>query len=177
VEKDTIAGVHLGACEVMFEKGSIMAAAQIDDVLARLAAIPGRVASAVAGWSEERLRAPAAADGWSAAEIFAHLRASDDIWAPRVYGILVRDQPPLAGYDERRWAEVAGYAQADFQRSLQALSLRRAELVGALRRATPEDWQRTGTHEERGTMTLFQVVARLLEHEEEHCAQVEALRA
>jgi hypothetical protein len=40
-----------------------------------------------------------------------------------------RDQPPLAAYDDRRWVELAGYAQVDFQTSLQAFSLRRAELV------------------------------------------------
>ncbi len=154
-----------------------METTQDDDLLARLAANPGRVASALAGWSEERLRAPSAYGGWSAAQMFAHMRAADDIWTPRIFMVLVRDQPVLAGYDERRWAEVAGYAQADFQLSLRAFSLRRAELVNALRRAAPEDWQRMGTHEARGPLALRDVVLGLLEHEEDHCAQLEALRA
>lgn len=151
-------------------------AAQIDDLLARLAGIPGRVASAVAGWSESQLRAPSASGEWSAAAIFAHMRAADDIVAPRAFMILTRDQAPLAAYDERRWAEVVGYAQADFQTSLQAFTLRRAELVGVLRRAVSEDWQRTGIHEVRGSLSLLEVVAGLVEHEEEHCAQLAALR-
>lgn len=151
-------------------------ALRIDDLLARLAGIPGRVASAVAGWSESQLRAPSAAGVWSAAEIFAHMRAADDIVAPRAFMILTRDQPPLAAYDERRWAEVVGYAQADFQSSLQAFTLRRAELVGMLRRAAPDDWQRTGIHEVRGPLSLLEVVTGVVEHEEEHCAQLETLR-
>ena len=151
-------------------------AAEIDDLLARLAGIPGRVASAVAGWSEDQLRAPSADGEWSAAVIFAHMRASDDILAPRAYMILTRDQPSLAAYDERRWAEVVGYAQADFQTSLQVFALRRAELVGTLRRAAPEDWLRTGIHEVRGPLSLLQVVTGVVEHEEEHCAQLETLR-
>src|SRR5215470_555975 len=92
---------------------------RFDELLVRLAGIPARVASAVASWSESRLNTLSVTGEWSAAEIFAHMRASDDIMAPRVSMILVRDQPPLAAYDDRRWAEVAGYAQADFQTSLQ----------------------------------------------------------
>jgi uncharacterized damage-inducible protein DinB len=153
-----------------------METAQNDDLLARLAATPGRVASVVAGWNDAEVRAPSADGGWSAAQIFAHMRAADDIWTPRIFMVLVRDQPLLAGYDERRWEEVAGYAQADLQLSLRLFSLRRAELVSALRRATPEDWQRTGTHETRGLLSLRDVALGLLEHEEGHCAQLEALR-
>src|SRR5579871_1602054 len=157
-------------------QGATMETAQSDDLLARLAANPGRVASAVTGWSEEQLNAPSADGGWSVAQIFAHMRAADDIWTPRIFMVLVRDQPLLAGFDERRWEEVAGYAQVDFQLSLQTFTLRRAELVSALRRATPQDWQRMGTHEARGQLSLREVVIGLLEHEEEHCAQLEALR-
>jgi hypothetical protein len=93
-----------------------------------------------------------------------------------VYALLVRDDPPLAAYDDRRWAEVAGYEQADFQSSLAAFTLRRAELVALLRRITPADWQRTGLHEAHGLISVLQVVTHLVEHEEEHCAQLEALK-
>lgn len=149
----------------------------IDDLLVRLAGIPARVASAVAGRSETLLHRPSVADGWSAAEIFAHMRASDDIMTPRVFMILVRDQPPLTAYDERSWAEVAGYTQADFQTSLQAFTLRRAELVSMLHRIASEDWRRVGVHEARGPISLLDVITKLVEHEEEHCAQLEGAQA
>ena len=61
--------------------------------------------------------------------------------------------------------------------SLSAFALRRAELVALLQRATAEDWQRTGEHEVRGPISLSQIVASLVEHEEEHCAQIETMRA
>jgi hypothetical protein len=150
---------------------------QFDELLVRLAGIPARVASAVASWSESRLNTLSVTGEWSAAEIFAHMRASDDIMAPRVSMILVRDQPPLAAYDDRRWAEVTGYAQADFQTSLQAFTLRRAELVSMLRSIAPEEWRRVGVHEVRGPVSLLDVITTLVEHEEEHCAQLEAMQA
>ena len=146
-------------------------------VVQRLAAVPDRIARAVAGWSDERLRTAPAAGEWPASAVLAHLRASDDILAPRLLMMLTRDNPPLPAFDERRWAEVAGYVDLDFAASLAAFTLRRAELVAALRRATADDWLRTGAHELRGTVTLLDVARGLLDHEEEHCAQLETLAA
>jgi hypothetical protein len=147
---------------------------QTSDLIARLSASPARIAEATVGWSEGQLRA--APDGeWSAAAILAHLRASDDILAYRAYMILVRDSPPMPSFDERRWAEVAGYIEANFHISLEAFRLRRAELVAMLRRAGPGDWQRSGAHEERGQVALTEIISHVVEHEEEHCLQIEVI--
>jgi hypothetical protein len=147
---------------------------QIASLLERLVGIPEQIASVVAGWNIAQLRTPAA-DGWSAADILAHIRASDDILAPRIYAILTRDNPPLAAHDERRWAEVAGYANARFAPSLTIFRMRRQELVSSLSRIAPADWGRIGTHEEHGPVTLQAVAEQLVAHEEEHCAQLRAL--
>lgn len=93
----------------------------------------------------------------------------------RAYAILARDNPPLTPYDERRWGQIVGYARADFRTSLELFTLRRAELVNMLRQIAPADWQRSGVHETRGRLLLSDVIAGLVEHEEEHCAQIEAL--
>lgn len=146
-------------------------------IIRRLAYAPQRILNAVSGWSEAQIHGAPAESEWSAADILAHLRASDDIVAYRIYAILARDVPPLPAYDERRWAEVAGYAQMEFRASLDTFTKRRAEIVALLRRITPEDWERSGTHEVRGTLTLRAVVAGLVEYEEEHAGQIEALRA
>jgi hypothetical protein len=147
---------------------------QTRNLLDRLESIPKRIAQTIIGWTEADLHAKPTGDEWSAAAIFAHLRASDDILTPRLYAILVRDDPPLPAYDDRRWADVAGYAQADFQTSLTLFTLRRAELVAMLRRIAPADWQRAGLHETHGPISILQIVTHLVEHEEEHCAQLEA---
>src|SRR5262249_35641232 len=94
----------------------------------------------------------------------------------RAYMILVRDGAPLASFDERRWAEVAGYTVADFHTSLEAFRLRRAELVGMLWRTHPNDWQRSGIHEEHGSIALTDIITHIVEHEDEHCTQLEAIR-
>ena len=96
---------------------------------------------------------------------------------PRIYMVLVRDRPPLPAYDERLWAQVAGYAGLEFGQSLALFTLRRAEVGAMLRRVNPEDWARSGVHEEQGATSLSELVRRLVEHEEEHCAQLEAIRS
>jgi hypothetical protein len=149
---------------------------QTADLIARLAATPARIAHAVSGWTEARLRTAPADDEWSAAEILAHLRATDDILAFRAFMILARDNPPMPSFDERRWAEIAGYRQADFHASLEAFKLRRAELAAMLRRAAIVDWERIGAHEERGPIALLDVIESVVEHEEEHCDQIEAIQ-
>ena len=148
---------------------------EISDLLNRLAGVPARIERAVTRLSDTDNHLVASNGEWSAGQILAHLRASDDILAHRLYAILTRDNPVLPAYDERRWAEIAGYSQVDFELSLRVFTLRRAELVTMLRQVALEDWQRLGTHELKGAISLFQVATSLVEHEEEHCAQLEAL--
>jgi uncharacterized damage-inducible protein DinB len=150
---------------------------EIAALVDRFAAAPKRIERAVARVDAARLTTLPAAGEWSARDVLAHLRASDDILAPRLVAILVRDRPPLPAYDERRWAEVLDYAGRDFHDLLRVYAGRRAELVDTLRRLAPEDWQREGTHEERGPRAILQLLRILVEHEQEHCAQIEVLLA
>jgi hypothetical protein len=156
-------------------KYSMNSSDEVSDLLDRLAAVPARISRAVERLSDTDRHLASVNGEWSAAQILAHLRASDDILSHRLYAILTRDNPVLPAYDERRWAEIAGYLQADVERSLNVFTLRRAELVMMLRQVTMQDWQRLGNHEIKGAISLFQVATALLEHEEEHCVQLEAV--
>jgi hypothetical protein len=148
---------------------------EVRGLIDRLAGVPNRLGQAVAGWEEEALRAPWSPGEWSAVEALAHLRAADDIVSPRFAMILVRDRPPLPAFDERRWAEAAGYGRMGFHAALTGFAMRRAELVAMLRRVAPDDWARVGVHEVAGEVSLLALLRGLVEHEEEHCAQVERL--
>jgi hypothetical protein len=148
---------------------------QVDTLLLRLADVPARIAHAAARLSDVEKHSASTTEEWSAAEVLAHIRAADDIVAYRLCAILVRDDPNLPAYDERRWAEIAGYALADFESSLKTFALRRGELVEMLRRVAWADWMRSGVHEVEGAISLFDMTTSLVEHEEEHCLQLEAL--
>ena len=141
----------------------------------RLAGAPGRIAAATAGLTPEQLSTPPADGEWSALGVLAHIRACDDILSPRLVMMLVRDEPAMPVFDDRRWEQVMGYADSDFAELLAAYTFRRAELVRALRRLGPADLQRTGQLETRGSIVLANVLRMIMEHEDEHCLQIETL--
>jgi hypothetical protein len=78
-------------------------------LIARVLRGPGQVSRIFSMLTDEQLRALLAPGGWSPADVLAHLRAADGIQSIRAYMILSRDEPPLLAFDERAWAEVAGY--------------------------------------------------------------------
>ena len=92
-----------------------------------------------------------------------------------IYQVLARDNPPLPAFDERRWVEVAGYAGVPPESHLASIVNRWIELVQLLRGLPAAAWQRTGTHEVAGKITLEQIVAHIVGHAEEHIAQIDAL--
>jgi hypothetical protein len=141
----------------------------------RAAAMPARLAAALGERAASAHATTPEVEEWSPAEILAHLRASDDILAIRAYMLLAREEPPLPVFDERRWAEVAGYARLPIADSLAVYGGRRAELVAMLRAVPPDAWARAGIREGFGRLTLLELLGALVEHEEEHCAQLEAL--
>src|SRR5438552_1370202 len=110
---------------------------------------------------------------WSPAEVLSHVQASHDIIEPRIYYILVRGNPPLIAFDDGLWAQVARDASLPIIDSLEAMRLRRNELVRTLHGLSEADWERTGTHEIRGPMTVMQIATQIADHDEEHIAQIE----
>jgi hypothetical protein len=148
---------------------------EIDVLLTTLASAPARIAAAIGDWPASALHTPLGADEWPAAQLFAHIRASDDVLAYRTYLILSQDHPLYHDIDERAWESAVRYVDVPFAASMQAFALRRAELVQMLRRASDADWGRAGQHEQRGEQTLWTVASYLSEHEEEHVAQVQSL--
>lgn len=146
-------------------------------LIERLAAAPGRIAAATAGLTSEQLSKAPESGEWSALGVLAHIRACDDILAPRLAMMSVRDEPSMPVFDDRRWEEVMAYADSDFHELLTTYTFRRSELVRALRRLGPADWQRTGQLETRGTITMQDVMRHIVQHEEEHCLQINTVVA
>lgn len=146
---------------------------EIPEVIEALANTPVWMRMAIDGLPPEAVAWPPGPDEWSAADLLAHVRASDAVLSPRVFQLLIRPSAPLAGFDERRWALVAGRANVPISGQLTAFQLHREELVGVLRTLTPNEWQLTGAHETRGALSIRDIATELASHELEHRAQLE----
>ncbi len=109
---------------------------------------------------------------WSAAEVLAHVRTSQDIIEPRIMAILSRDNPPLPAFDDGVWMQVGRYAFVPVPEALEIMRLKRRELVRVLRSIPLEAWSRTGVHEARGPISVLDIVRGIAEHEDEHINQI-----
>lgn len=146
---------------------------EIEAVLARLEAAPALFAAALSRLEDADAITTSEAGEWSPLEVLAHVRAANDIIEPRIFYALVGDSPPLVGYDENIWRQVARYITLPITDSLETMRLRRKGLVHALRGIAPDDWERTGNHEVRGPMTVLEMAQQIVEHEDEHLVQIE----
>jgi hypothetical protein len=146
---------------------------ETQEIIEALAETPGWLRAGLVSLPEDVAWEAPAADEWSPAQVIAHLRASDAILAARVFQLLTRANTPLAGFDERAWAEVAARAHLPLATQLTAFEAQRAELVSVLRTLTAAEWEIPGQHETRGTLTLRVIATDLAEHEREHRPQLE----
>ena len=158
--------------------GTELAPAGIEDVLASLAATPQRLASASEGVDATRLHARTAEDEWSPNDILAHLRASADVWGKSIMAMIAQDHPTLRYVSPRTWIRKTSYPEQEYQASPAAFARQRAELLRSLEALDLDGWSRgatfTGTTRGR-EHTVYSYARRIVQHEEEHWAQIEAL--
>lgn len=153
--------------------------AEIESVLKLLAASPRRIAAASQGLTRSRLQARTAAEPWSANDIVAHLRACAEVWGKTIQIMLTQDHPTLRYVSPRSWMKKSGYMEWEFQASLQAFTEQRQALLKTLKALPRSDWSRgatfTGTSARQREQTILTYAQRMVNHEQPHCEQLEAL--
>lgn len=150
--------------------------ANIAEVLALLVETPARIAAATTILDETQLHHQPDPKAWSIAQILAHLRGCDDVWAHTIYAMLTTENPHMPVFHPREWSKVVSYGRLPFITSLQSFTLKRAELVAVLQKLPEGKWARTavlGNH----THSVYSQARRLALHEATHCAEIEALVA
>lgn len=144
------------------------------DLIRRLAATTGWVTGALSHLGDRASERPSDEE-WSAIEIVEHLIASDAIISPRVFQIILREDAPLPAFDERKMAGLIRRSNLPTELHLELLAKGRQRLIAFLETLTDSEWNATGVHEERGRISILQLVSHLVEHEEEHRTQLEKM--
>ncbi len=142
--------------------------ALIDDFLSGLP----RLRRAVAGLDPEQLRARPVPGKWSTLEVVCHLADSDQVWCHRMKRVIAEDRPLLIGYDETRFTATLPYHEADLEEELALMEGMRRELARILRGLPDSAWSRTGVHNERGLVTLEEMLQAETEHVPHHLAHI-----
>jgi hypothetical protein len=143
-----------------------------------LAATPPRIAALTAGLAPAQLQAPPAPGEWSANQVLAHLRACADMWGGCIVEIMAQDHPTLRAIDPRTWLNRTDYREQAFQRSLDAFTTQRNELLAVLAPLTPDGWARGATVTGAGKpleRTARFYAGWLARHERPHLKQIERI--
>jgi DinB superfamily len=146
--------------------------ALLDDFLAG----PTALRKAVAGMTREQVRARPVSGKWSTLEVVCHLADFDPILADRMKRIIALERPPLIGADENRFAAALAYHDRDLEEELAIIERTRSQLARILRKVPDEALARVGVHNERGPLTLEQMLAMATRHIPHHVQFIEEKR-
>ncbi len=147
---------------------------EVKQVFERLAGAPRMLFEVCSGASPERLARPMAAGKWSPLQVIAHLVGCDrEALLPRVEKMLNEDLPFLARFDQDLWMKQYGdvYNRKAVSLLDEFARLREKSMV-LLFDLGLESWHRTGQHEERGRITIFDLVSYFAHHDEHHRRQI-----
>src|SRR5262245_22273691 len=123
---------------------------------------------AVAGLTQEELRARPGPGAWSVLEVVVHLADSDAISIDRMKRILTEDNPPLLYADETAYVERLHTHEQDLEDALLLFEVGRRQWARVLRQLPNDAFHRAGTHNRRGKMTLGELVAGYVRHVDDH---------
>jgi uncharacterized damage-inducible protein DinB len=136
----------------------------IDEYLAG----PRALRKAVVGMSREQLVARPVPGKWSTLEVVAHLADFDPILADRLKRVIAEDNPPLIGADQNRFQAALAYHDRDLEEELAIIERTRSQMARILRTLPDSALRRVGQHDERGPLTLEQLLSGAAKHIAHH---------
>lgn len=149
----------------------------IEEILTILKETPSGLAKLTAGLTSAQLHHPPNVGEWSANEVLAHLRASNDVWGGfYIMTILAENNPTIKAMNPRTWIKSTDYLEQEFQPSLRAFTKQRKKLLSVLEPLRAKDWSRTSTLVGAGKplhQTLISHADGLARHERAHLKQIE----
>jgi uncharacterized damage-inducible protein DinB len=137
--------------------------------IAAYAAAPTLVRAAFAGLTPAQLDARPADGSWTLRQIAVHLLESDLAATHRMRRIAAEATPPLIiAYDESALAANLSYDQDDLALVLDLFELNRRFTAAWLARVPESQFSRHGIHNQRGRVTLAEMVVMYVEHVDHH---------
>ena len=138
-------------------------------LLQALASLPAQLDAELAGLDAAGAARRPAPDEWSAIETVTHLAAGEGPFLTRLRRIVAEDNPflPYFGPDVAR-----PDASQRLPEALDHFRAERARLVDFLAGLPPEAWERPAVHETLGATTLARQAQNIIDHDQEHLAQL-----
>jgi uncharacterized damage-inducible protein DinB len=145
------------------------------DVVAMQREAPKTLARLIEGVAESKLKAKPASGKWSVTEIIAHMAEDELISTWRYRQMVEHECPDLRDFDQDLWAKLGDYAAWHPNEALEMFRLLREANLRMFATLTPEQWERTGMHAERGKITVRGQVTHMAAHDVNHIEQIERI--
>jgi hypothetical protein len=143
------------------------------NLLDALRATPEVFSALLYGVTQEEARAARGGDEqWSVVQVICHLRDNEQIRLERIRRMRKEDNPHIAGYDQEKLAKERNYAADNLGTAASAFLRNRYDVIAEFESLSPAEWERTGQHEEQGTITIADQLVRAVTHDNIHAAQI-----
>ena len=124
--------------------------------------------------SQDLSKTPIAGE-WSAAFVLHHMCDGELHFATRYLNNLAEDTPKIFPFNEDIYPNRLNYSKRDAQASLAAIEGIQIATANILSTIPEGDWSRTSVHEERGLVTLADLVTLATGHNKSHAGQLQGI--
>jgi uncharacterized damage-inducible protein DinB len=124
--------------------------------------------------SQDLSKTPIAGE-WSAAFVLHHMCDGELHFATRYLNNLAEDTPKIFPFNEDIYPNRLNYSERDAQASLAAIEGIQIVAANILSTIPEGDWSRTSVHEERGLVTLVDLVTLATGHNKSHAGQLQGI--
>jgi hypothetical protein len=127
-----------------------------------------KVKRVVAGLSRAELLAFPIPGTWSIQQIVVHLQDADAVAVDRMRRIIAEENPLLIGFNENLFVKNLFYEEQSAEMAAELLDMTRRQFTRVLRKLPESAWSRTGVHNERGKLTLGDLLQIYVKHLDHH---------
>ena len=127
-----------------------------------------KLSLAIRGLTNDDLHAVPVPGKWSTHQVVIHLADAEAALADRMKRVIATDNPSLLAWDENKFAANLHYHEQDAQDAVKLVDLTRRQMARVLRKLPDAAFQRVGTHNEAGPLTLEKLVTTANSHLDHH---------
>lgn len=113
---------------------------------------------------------------WSVRQILCHVADSEVVAADRFRRVIAEENPTLIAFDQDAWARNLDYHKRKVSAAIEGFRRTRAESYELLKDLPAETYSRKGNHNERGPVSLYDLLKMMAGHAESHARQIQNVR-
>lgn len=112
---------------------------------------------------------------WSAQQVVAHIADNELVYSVRLRMVLTDENPLLVGFDEQAWSARFAMTDATVAATIERFRVLRDANIRLFNSLEPAEWSRSGTHADKGELTVADIAELLVGHDRTYLDQIRKL--